>query len=88
MATDWGAVGAVCAAISLFIVVGAAVTRITRNYFRSSASVRMDKMEIRLWGLPADQETGARKVDGEFDRIYGRLDALPDQIAAKLRDGK
>jgi hypothetical protein len=93
-ATDWSAISAVAGIVAVVLVVGGAVSRSTRNYFgtRRREVTRLDKLEVRLWGMPADPGSGARKVDGEFDRIYGafdvvngRLDELPEQILDKLK---
>lgn len=50
------------------------------------AAQRIDLLEIRLFGLPEDPKTGAKKLDGEFDRIDKRLDDLPGEIITALRD--
>lgn len=47
---------------------------------------RLDILEIRLFGLPPDPETGAKKMDGEFDRIDKRLDALPGEVLAAMKN--
>jgi hypothetical protein len=46
---------------------------------------RLDILDIRLFGLPEDKESGAPGIPGEFDRIDRRIDELPARVAEELR---
>jgi hypothetical protein len=85
---DWNAIGAVAGVIAVVLVVGSAAGKtVATRIGRSRAGTRrIDLLEIRLFGLPADPNTGAKKLDGEFDRIDKRLDELPGQVIAALRN--
>lgn len=89
-ALDWNAIGATAAVVSVVIAVGAAVVKTVKNYLKGPRleTKRLDLLEIRLFGLPADKDTGAKKLDGEFDRIDKRFDELPGLITAAVRDAK
>jgi hypothetical protein len=82
LATDWNAIGAGAAVLALLLAIGGGAARVTRTYFgrKREGNDRLDRMEIRLWGLPEDPRTGARKVPGEFDRVYARFDELTTLI--------
>ena len=87
---DWNAVAALAGVAGGVVMVGGAVARVTRTRMdRSDAprkqKERLDMLQIRLFGLPADPSTGAPKIDGEFDRIDKRLDALPKEIITALK---
>lgn len=86
VATDWSAVGAIAGLIGVGLVVGGAVVKTVRDVMGKSRSGarRIDLLEIRLFGLPADPDTGAKKLDGEFDRIDKRLNDLPGEVIAAL----
>jgi hypothetical protein len=86
---DWGAVGAVAGVAGVLIVIGGAVVGVGKNWMgdRRLGRRRIELLEIRLFGLPPDPVTGAKKLDGEFDRIDKRLDALPGEIIEALRTG-
>lgn len=85
---DWNAVGAVAGVIGAALVVGGAVVKVVQNWIgdKRVATKRLDRLEIRLFGLPADPDSGAKAMPGEFDRIDKRLDDLPDQIISALKD--
>ena len=85
---DWNAIGALAGVVAVVLVVGSATrkTVATRMGRSRGESRRMDLLEIRLFGLPADKDTGAKKLDGEFDRIDKRLDELPGQIISALKN--
>lgn len=87
---DWSAIGAVagCAGV-LAVIGGATVTAAKGRAAKKVASdKRFDLLIIRLFGLPADPDTGAGKIDGEFDRVYHRMDDLPAQIIDRLKGQK
>ena len=75
---DWAAVGAIAGVVAAAMVIGGAVVRTAKDRMEGSRSqkTRLDRLEIRLFGLPADPVSGAPKVDGEFDHINQRLDAI------------
>lgn len=85
---DWNAIGATAGVIAVLLVVGGAVVKTIQDRIgrARTGARRLDLLEIRLFGLPADAETGAKKLDGEFDRIDKRLDDMPDVIISKLRE--
>lgn len=84
---DWGAIGALAGISSVLLVIGGAVVKTVRDRIQGTIKdrSRLDKLEIRLFGLPADPDSGAPKLPGEFDHVYQRIDALPDQIVERLR---
>jgi hypothetical protein len=84
---DWTAVGAIAAVAGGVVVVGGAVAKTVSDRISRTriGTRRLDMLEIRLFGLPPDPDTGAKKLDGEFDRIDKRLDELPDQIISALK---
>ena len=86
-AANWDAIGAIAGVIAVAFVVGGATRKTVGDRMgRSRAGARrMDLLEIRLFGLPPDPQTGAKKLDGEFDRIDKRLDELPGQVIAALK---
>jgi hypothetical protein len=79
---NWDAVGAIAGIVAGLFVVGGAVVKVGQGWLlRGRAGARrIDMLEIRLFGLPPDPITGAKKLDGEFDRIDKRLDEMPDQV--------
>lgn len=92
---DWNAIGAIAGVLAGFVVVGGAVVKVVKTWLETKSAPthrlerlekRLDRFEIRLFGLPADPQTGGRKVDGEFDRIDRRLEDLPDQIITALKN--
>lgn len=84
---NWNDIGVVAAVMSAAVVVGTTVSKTVRDRMTKArdSGRRLDQLEIRLFGLPPDPATGAKKLDGEFDRIDNRLEALPGQIIAELR---
>lgn len=89
-ATDWNQIGAVAGVLSFIAVLGTAVVKVVQNWLgeKRHEHNRVDLLEIRLFGLPADLQTGAKKLDGEFDRIDRRFDELPQIIASAVRETK
>jgi hypothetical protein len=88
---DWTGIGTGVGIVAGAVVVGGAFVRSTRSYItvRQGASARLDRLEIRLFGLPADLKSGARKVDGEFDKIDQRMDRLDgrfDEVLDAVKD--
>jgi hypothetical protein len=85
--TNWDAVGATAGVLGFCAVLGGAVVRTVKSWMgeRRVGNRRVDMLEIRLFGLPPDPVTGAKKLDGEFDRIDKRLDALPGEIISALK---
>lgn len=84
----WDAVGAIAGVTAGVFVVGGAVAKTVRDRISRTrvGTRRIDLLEIRLFGLPPDPQTGAKKLDGEFDRIDKRLDELPNQIITALKN--
>ena len=87
---DWSAIGALAGVGGFIAVLGgatvtAAKSRATNPKNVKNVAKRLDNLDIRLFGLPADAESGAKKLPGEFDRIDQRLDELPGAIIAELR---
>lgn len=87
---DWSAVGGIAGVIGVSTVIGGAVISTSKGWRlrRNTEKNRLDRLEIRLFGLPKDADSGAPKIPGEFDRIDARLDALPDEIMRRLNNGK
>lgn len=85
-AINWTAIGSIAGIAGVLVVIGGGVVTTSKGWRdrREQAKNRLDRLEIRLFGLPADPESGAPKIPGEFDRIDRRLDALPAQIIAQL----
>lgn len=84
----WDAIGAIAGVCAGIFVVGGAVVKVAQGWILKgrAGARRVDMLEIRLFGLPPDPETGAKKLDGEFDRIDKRLDALPGEVIAALKN--
>ena len=87
MGANWAALGAIAGIVGVVLVVGSATRKTVQDRIaRSRAGTkRIDMLEIRLFGLPPDPTTGAKKLDGEFDRIDNRLKDLPAEIIAALK---
>ena len=85
--TNWDALGAIAGVIAVALVVGGAARKVVGDRIgRSRAGTRrIDFLEIRLFGLPPDPQTGAKKLDGEFDRIDKRIDEIPAKVVEALK---
>lgn len=88
MRIDWSAVGGTAGAFSALYIVWRSVVTITERFITGKRKdrSRIDLLEIRLFGLPADPDTGAKKLDGEFDKIDKRFDALPGLIKQAVKE--
>lgn len=90
-ATDWNAIAATAAVISVIFVMGGAAVRVSRNLLTARRAPQreidtlktdLSLLNIRLFGLPRDLSTGAAAVEGEF----GRLDRRLNEVLAAVRN--